>query len=663
MSETYELVIRPNRFVLEAGSPAKLIAAGMQGPAGPAGADGAAGPAGPAGADGAAGPAGPAGPGVVVGGATGQVLAKASAADYDTTWITVAGTGTVTSVSLTAPGLFAVAGSPVSTAGTLALSFASQAANTVLAGPTSGAAAAPTMRALVAADLPATVAYTGVANTFSATQTLGVGTLLAAPNKAVTLSANADNWNPGVARHYRVNATADVIISGMAIGQQDGWEWYIHNAGTGRIFLPSGSANSLAANRFFNVGNFQILLNPGESLRCVYDGTLSLIRTWKLYDPGTQSLNTVLAGPASGPPGLADVPVFRALVAADLPAATVLTTGSYANPAWVASLDAAKITSGTLPDARLSANVPLLTGGKLPTSTIPALAITEFLGTVASQAAMLALVGQRGDWCIRSDDSHVYILTTDDPTQAANWQSVSYPSAPVASVNGQTGAVVLAAADVGAQPSDAELTALAGLTSAADRVPYFTGSGTAALATFTAAGRALAGGADAAAQRTTLGLGTLATKSTVTLTADVTGVLPSGNLPTTVVYGNVAGIPHRVGWVLARGTPATVGTNKAGVKVRLPYAGTFKKVWVDAETGPTGAALILDIKLNGTSLWATTPANRPQVAAGATSGTQTAFDTASFAAGDYLTIDVAQVGSTVAGQDIAVALDCLEKNQ
>jgi hypothetical protein len=60
----------------------------------------------------------------------------------------------VSSVGLTAPAIFSVSGTPVTSSGSLALSLATQSAAQVFAGPATGSAAAPTFRALAATDIP-----------------------------------------------------------------------------------------------------------------------------------------------------------------------------------------------------------------------------------------------------------------------------------------------------------------------------------------------------------------------------------------------------------------------------------------------------------------------------------------------------------------------------
>ena len=70
-----------------------------------------------------------------------------------------------------------------------------------------------------------------------------------------------------------------------------------------------------------------------------------------------------------------------------------------------------------------------LSGGKLVTSQLPDIAISEFKGAVANQAAMLAISGEKGDWVTRTDDGKVYVITGNDPTQASSWTALSYPVA------------------------------------------------------------------------------------------------------------------------------------------------------------------------------------------------------------------------------------------
>ena len=91
---------------------------------------------------------------------------------------------------------------------------------------------------------------------------------------------------------------------------------------------------------------------------------------------------------------------------------------------------------------------------------------------------------------------------------------------------------------------------------------------------------------------------------------------------------------------------------------RLPIDGPYTIVGTRLMVGtaPTGASILVDVNKNGTSIY-TTQANRPVIAAGANAGGPGSTpDITSLVAGDYLTIDVDQVGSTIAGSDLTVTI-------
>jgi hypothetical protein len=103
------------------------------------------------------------------------------------------GVGSVTSVALALPSIMSVSGSPVTSSGTLTGTLTTQSVNTLFAGPSSGAAATPTFRALVTADIPSLSYVTSVALALPSILTVSGSPVTSSGTLTGTLTTQAVN--------------------------------------------------------------------------------------------------------------------------------------------------------------------------------------------------------------------------------------------------------------------------------------------------------------------------------------------------------------------------------------------------------------------------------------------------------------------------------------
>lgn len=267
------------------------------------------------------------------------------------------GSGTVLSVGLQAPSIFTVAGSPITTAGTLYLALNTQTANTVFAGPSSGSSAVPSFRSLTALD----VQYAGL---LSNSTTGNAGTASSSP--AVTLTGTTLAPNVLYSSLTSVATITSGTWNGSLISPQFGGTGLNTSGLTGCPSIASGVWS--VATCVGNTSPFQSLTTTGTSgVATLVSGVLNIPN---YTNSASGTVTSVSVATSNGVSGTVSNPTTTPAITLSLGAINPSSVGaSTQGPGYFTSLTATSLTTGDCMQAgtsgllgTVSSPCPLLNG-------------------------------------------------------------------------------------------------------------------------------------------------------------------------------------------------------------------------------------------------------------------------------------------------------------
>lgn len=370
-------------------------------------------------------------------GSSGQILTSGGAA-ANPAWSAV-GSGTVTSVSLALPSsILTVTGSPVTVSGTLTGSLATQSANLVWAGPTTGTAATPTFRSLVGADLPNPGASSlGGIESFAGSASQWIRSISTSGVPASSQPAFSDI--SGVATGAQLPNPSPTTLGGIeslaAVSSR--WINQISTSGVPSSTQPAFSdlSGNAALAQLPSVGNNTILSNiSGGSATPLANSLSSLIDTigaaqgdilyrnasvWTPLTPGTNGQVLTSGGAAANPSWT-----------------TVTGTGTVTSIATNNGITGGTITaSGTIGLATIATgNVLAYTSGGtgVPVATVP----SSVLDVIGSTEGNILYRGA-STWSVLAPGTNGQYLQTSGAGSTPSWAGA------VNSIAGNTGAFTL----------------------------------------------------------------------------------------------------------------------------------------------------------------------------------------------------------------------------
>ena len=96
-----------------------------------------------------------------------------------------------------------------------------------------------------------------------------------------------------------------------------------------------------------------------------------------------------------------------------------------------------------------------------------------------------------------------------------------------------------------------------------------------------------------------------------------------------------------------------VATGTSRLYNKTDTAFFISEAFCSVGTPPTDSSILVDVNINGSSIFAVT---RPEIPAGSVTGSSTSLSATAWAVNDYLTLDIDQIGSGTAGSDLLVHL-------
>lgn len=131
------------------------------------------------------------------------------------------------------------------------------------------------------------------------------------------------------------------------------------------------------------------------------------------------------------------------------------------------------------------------------------------------------------------------------------------------------------------------------------------------------------------------------------------GITPEGSTSETVLQDQSVGDEEVYKETFAFTVAGVVSVGVGNLRFYIEDDCVIETVRASVGAPPTGSDLVVDVNLNGASVFTTSP--HPTVATGANTGVAVP-DTVAAAAGDYLTFDIDQVGSATPGSDLVIQI-------